>query len=33
LDRKGTVAILGIYVAELAYRAGRIPSIGETIAG
>lgn len=30
--RKG-VAILGIYVADLAFRAGRLPGIGETIAG
>lgn len=27
------VAILGIYVADLAFRAGRLPAIGETIAG
>ena len=27
------VAILGIFVADLAFRAGRLPSIGETIAG
>jgi ribokinase len=33
LDRKGAVAILGIFVADLAFRAGRMPSIGETIAG
>lgn len=31
-DRKG-VAILGIFVADLAFRAGRMPGIGETIAG
>lgn len=30
--RKG-VAILGIFVADLAFRAGRLPGIGETIAG
>src|SRR5260221_319658 len=27
------VAILGIFVADLAFRAGRLPLIGETIAG
>lgn len=27
------VAILGIFVADLAFRAGRLPAIGETIAG
>jgi ribokinase len=27
------VAILGIYVADLAFRAGRLPAIGETVAG
>jgi ribokinase len=27
------VAILGIYVADLAFRASRMPSVGETIAG
>ena len=31
-QRKG-VAILGIFVADLAFRAGRLPGIGETIAG
>ncbi|MGE0239723.1 MAG: ribokinase [Parvibaculaceae bacterium] len=31
-QRKG-VAILGIFVADLAFRAGRLPAIGETIAG
>jgi ribokinase len=31
-QRKG-VAILGIFVADLAFRAGRMPGIGETIAG
>ncbi|MFL5259850.1 MAG: ribokinase [Hyphomicrobiales bacterium] len=33
MDRSGTVAILGIFVADLAFRAGRMPAIGETIAG
>src|SRR5690242_21606651 len=27
------VAILGIFVADLAFRAGRLPKIGETIVG
>jgi hypothetical protein len=27
------VAILGTFVADLAFRAGRLPAIGETIAG
>src|SRR3982751_2572353 len=27
------VAILGIFVADLAFRAGRMPAVGETIAG
>lgn len=27
------VAVLGIFVADLAFRAGRLPAIGETIAG
>ena len=27
------IAILGIFVADLAFRAGRMPGIGETIAG
>jgi len=31
-DHKG-VAILGIFVADLAFRAARLPAIGETIAG
>lgn len=31
-ERRG-VAILGIFVADLAFRAGRLPGIGETIAG
>jgi ribokinase len=30
---KRGVAILGIFVADLAFRAGRMPAIGETIAG
>jgi ribokinase len=30
---KGRVAILGIFVADLAFRAGRLPLIGETVAG
>src|ERR1700730_15934282 len=30
---KEGVAILGIFVADLAFRAGRLPAIGETIAG
>ncbi len=30
---KEGVAILGIFVADLAFRAGRMPAIGETIAG
>ena len=30
---KSGVAILGIFVADLAFRAGRMPGIGETIAG
>ena len=32
MDKTG-VAILGIFVADLAFRAGRMPAIGETIAG
>jgi len=32
LEKRG-VAILGIFVADLAFRAGRMPGIGETIAG
>jgi len=32
MGKKG-VAILGIFVADLAFRAGRMPGIGETIAG
>lgn len=31
-DKRG-VAILGIFVADLAFRAGRMPAMGETIAG
>ncbi len=30
---KGRVVILGIYVTDLTFRAGRMPQIGETIAG
>jgi ribokinase len=30
---KAGVAILGIFVADLAFRAGRLPAIGETVAG
>jgi ribokinase len=30
---KGGVAILGVFVADLAFRAGKLPAIGETIAG
>jgi ribokinase len=30
---EGRVTILGIFVADLAFRAGRLPAIGETIAG
>ncbi len=29
----GRVAVLGIFVADLAFRAGRLPAVGETIAG
>ncbi|MBN9025927.1 MAG: ribokinase [Rhizobiales bacterium] len=32
-DTRRGVAILGIFVADLAFRAGRMPGIGETIAG
>src|SRR6516165_1587610 len=32
MDKKG-VAILGVFVADLAFRAGKLPTIGETIAG
>ena len=32
MDKKG-VAILGVFVADLAFRAGKLPAIGETIAG
>lgn len=32
MSKRG-VAILGIFVADLAFRAGRMPAIGETIAG
>ncbi|WP_119392136.1 ribokinase [Taklimakanibacter lacteus] len=33
MARQKGVAILGIFVADLAFRAGRMPGIGETIAG
>ncbi len=33
LQRNGRVVILGIYVTDLTFRAGRMPLIGETIAG
>lgn len=33
MEPKHGVAILGIFVADLAFRAGRMPGIGETIAG
>ncbi len=33
MEQKNGVAILGIFVADLAFRAGRMPRIGETIAG
>ena len=32
MDKRG-VAILGVFVADLAFRAGKLPAIGETIAG
>jgi len=32
-DTTRGVAILGIFVADLAFRAGRMPAVGETIAG
>jgi ribokinase len=32
-EAKRGVAVLGIFVADLAFRAGRMPGIGETIAG
>lgn len=32
MDKDGVV-ILGVFVADLAFRAGRLPAIGETIAG
>ena len=32
-EHKHGVAILGIFVADLAFRAGRMPGMGETIAG
>jgi ribokinase len=33
VDSRRGVAILGIFVADLAFRAGRMPAMGETIAG
>jgi ribokinase len=33
MGERKAVAILGIFVADLAFRAGRLPGIGETIAG
>src|SRR6476661_1386428 len=33
MSQRQGVAILGIFVADLAFRAGRMPAIGETIAG
>jgi ribokinase len=32
MSKKG-VAILGVFVADLAFRAGKLPAIGETVAG
>jgi ribokinase len=32
-ERDGAVAILGIFVADLAFRASRLPGIGETLIG
>ncbi len=32
-ERNGRVAILGVFVADLAFWAGRMPAVGETIAG
>jgi ribokinase len=32
-DQKSGVAILGIYVADLAFRAARMPGVGQTIGG
>ena len=32
-DRRGAVAILGVFVADAAYRATRQPNMGETILG
>ena len=31
--RSAGVAILGVFVADLAFRAGRMPAVGETIFG
>lgn len=33
MRKNGSVAILGIFVADLAFRARRMPDVGETIAG
>ena len=30
-EEKSGIAILGVFVADLAFRAGRMPGIGETI--
>ena len=32
MSRNG-VAVLGVFVVDLAFRAGKLPAIGETIAG
>jgi len=33
MSKNGGVAILGIFVADLAFRSGRMPAVGETIMG
>ena len=33
MSAKEGVAILGVFVADLAFRAGRLPAMGETIFG
>jgi len=33
MSKSGGVAILGIFVADLAFRSGRMPAVGETIMG
>jgi ribokinase len=33
MSNAGSVAILGIFVADLAFRSGRMPAVGETIMG